>query len=160
MLESVLSNELNMTREELVREFDNVHIHTNENRLSHLMLWAELDGIVCSGPIKENKLTYSLLADRVPNKIVYTREEALVKLAQRYFASHYPATLRDFIWWSGLTVRDARTTLEMIKPSLISETIESETYWITTAFTESDTLKTAVHLLPAFDEFLIPYTKP
>ncbi|MDD4968731.1 MAG: winged helix DNA-binding domain-containing protein [Paludibacter sp.] len=157
MLEKVLSNNLSLTREELIREFDNIHIQTNENRLSHIMLRAELDGIVCSGPIKNKKLTYALLSGRIPAVKSITRDEALATLADRYFRSHCPATLRDFVWWSGLTTTDARKAIEMIQPNFNSETIGLDTYWIPDTFKHSSGNKPAVHLLPAFDEFLIAY---
>jgi len=158
LLERLLSNELNMTREELNVEYANIHIATNDNRLSHLMLRAELDGIICSGPVRKNKLTYSLLSDRVPLKKVLTRDEALATLSTRYFNSHGPATLRDFIWWSGLSVTDARKAVEMIKTSFHSETIGTETYWFAGTFKTAPLLSPVVHLLPAFDEYLISYT--
>lgn len=157
MLEKVLSNELCMTREELAREFDNIHIRIDENRLSHIMMRAELDGVVCSGPLHGNKLTYSLLADRVPQKKTFTREEALAELATRYFKSHCPATLRDFIWWSGLTITEARRALESVRTAFISETTGNDTYWITNSFKGTPVTKPSVHLLPAYDEFLISY---
>ncbi len=46
------------------------------------------------------------------------REEALAELALRYFTSRGPATLQDFVWWSGLTTADARAGLETAKPRL------------------------------------------
>ena len=158
MLERMLSDGLSMTREELIQEFANIHIQTNENRLSHILMWAELDGIICSGPIRKNKLTYSLLADRVPNKKTVTRDEALAMLAMRYFNSHGPATLRDFVWWSGLSVTEARKALEMIKTSFQSETIGTETYWFAGELKNTHPLSPSVHLLPAYDEYLISYT--
>jgi len=157
LLERMLSNGLSMTREELTGEYANIHIATNDNRLSHLMLRAELDGIICSGPIRKNKLTYTLLADRVPFKKVLTRDEALATLATRYFTSHGPATLRDFIWWSGLSVTDARKALEMIKPLFQSETIGTETYWFAGTLKATTPLSPSIHLLPAYDEYLISY---
>jgi hypothetical protein len=158
MLEKVLANGQYLTREELVREYDRVYIRTDENRLSHLMLRAELDGVVCSGPLKANKLTYSLLADRVPVSKAYARDEALAELAGRYFKSHGPATLRDFIWWSGLSASDARKALEMIRSGFSSVTIGTDTYWLANSFSEACPDKPSIHLLPAFDEFLIGYT--
>ena len=157
LLEKVLSNEQCMTREELVREFDNIHIRTDENRLSHIMMGAELDGVVCSGPLRGNKLTYTLLEDRVPTKKSLSREEALATLATRYFKSHGPATVRDFVWWSGLTVTDARRALETVKSGFISETIDSETYWMTPGSAHRRMYSQQLRLLPAFDEVLIGY---
>jgi len=158
LLERLLSNELNITREELKLEYANIHIATNDNRMSHLMLRAELDGIICSGPVRKNKLTYSLLSDRVPIMKTVTRDEALAMLATRYFNSHSPATMRDFIWWSGLSVTDARKALEMIKTSFQTETIGTETYWFAGTLKSTPSLSPVVHLLPAYDEYLISYT--
>ena len=157
ILEKVLSNDCYMTREELVQKFENVHIRTDENRLSHILIRAELDGVVCSGPIRKNKLTYALLADRVPPKKTISRDEALITLAGRYFTSHGPATLRDFVWWSGLGVTDARKALEMIKTGFFSETIGSESYWFAEPLKSDRPVTPSVHLLPAYDEYLISY---
>ncbi len=156
LLEKVLSNGLSLTREELIREYDNIHIRTDQNRLSHFLMNAELEGIICSGPLKANKLTYCLLEERVPTKKLLNREESLAELAKRYFKSHSPATLRDFIWWSGLSITNAKNALEMIKSGLISESINSETYWFSDSFHKNNE-NFSIHLLPAFDEFLIAY---
>ena len=158
MLERMLSNCLSMTREELTQEYANIHVATDENRLSHLIMRAELDGIVCSGPMRKKKLTYSLLEDRVPAKTILSRDEAVATLAGRYFRSHGPATLRDFVWWSGLSVTDAREGLEMIRPAFLRETIATETYWFADSLRSLPAPAPSVHLLPAYDEFLIAYT--
>ena len=121
------------------------------------MFRAELDGLVCNGAKRGNKQTYTLLAERVPRTKTITREEALAKLAQRYFTSHCPATLQDFVWWSGLPVADERHALEMVKKELISETIGSQTYWLINSFSIPKATDKSVYLLPAFDEFVISY---
>ena len=162
LIEHALSKESNLTREELSREFDKAKIRTNENRLSHFLLLAELEGIICSGITvkthgRASLLTYALLSKRVPNKKIQTREESLVELAKKYFTSHGPATVQDFAWWSGLSLTDARKGLESIKTDLISETIGSEKYWLTNSFSEKKNKNFSVHLLPAYDEFLISY---
>lgn len=146
-----------MTREEIAKELNNVKIKTDENRLSHLLFQTELDGIVCSGPIKNGKQTYALLAERVPHKKVLTRDESLAELAKRYFTSHGPATIRDFAWWSGLSLADSRQALEFIKSGFISETIGPEKYWMANSFSKPKNNKTSAYLLPAYDEFLISY---
>ncbi|MDR3653222.1 MAG: winged helix DNA-binding domain-containing protein [Paludibacter sp.] len=148
----------NLTREELTEALKIEKINTNENRLSHILMRAELDRIICSGPLKGKKLTYSLLADRVNSIKTLNKDEALAELAKRYFTSHSPATLRDFIWWSGLSVANARHALELVKSNFISETINSETYWVTNSISMNKYSNPSIHLLPAFDEFLIGYT--
>lgn len=90
-------------------------------------------------------------------------DEALAELTRRYFKSRGPATLHDFIWWSGLLTADARTGLEAVKSELNQETIKGRTYW----YSEEENLLTlnedsganlpVVHLLPTYDEYLFAY---
>jgi winged helix DNA-binding protein len=148
-----------LTRDELTNELKNAKIKMEMHTKIHLLLMAELDGIVCSGCIKNKKQTYALLKDRVvqKNKIL-SREEAMTKLAQRYFASHGPATVQDFAWWSGLTAADAKHALEMAAPGFISEKINSQTYWFDKSISISGNPGPSAYLLPAYDEYLISYT--
>jgi hypothetical protein len=157
ILEKALSGGVNLNREELTLLYQEANIRTNENRLSHLLMRAELEGIICNGAIKQNKLTYALLSEKVPVRKLLSREESLAELAMRYFTSHAPATLRDFIWWSGLSVSDARKAVEMIKSDFISETIDGTAYLFRNDQPDISQ-HNSLYLLPAFDELLIGYT--
>ncbi len=157
LIHKALSGGRNLTRDELKRIFEEAGIKTGGNRLSHLMFWAELNGIVCSGPVTGNKLTYALLTERVPQKKTLTRDESLAELAKRYFTSHGPATLQDFTWWSGLAVADARKALEFVQSGFIFEFIGSEKYWFSGSVNGITQKDASVYLLPAYDEFLISY---
>ena len=157
IMENQLRGGKHLTREELLPEITKAGIPIDENRASHLLVRAELDGLVCSGAIKGRKQTYALLEERVPKKALPTRKEALAKLAKKYFSSHGPATLPDFVWWSGLSVSDARIALGMVTSDLNSETIDAQTYWYPQTQPLPLTGKEEVHFLPAFDEFIISY---
>jgi len=146
-----------LSREELKPIFKRGGINTDEQRFPHIMMAAELDGIVCSGKMNGNKQTYALLSERVPVKKTLTKEEALAKLAKKYFESHGPASLSDFVWWSGLNVSDARKALEINKSCLISAVLENETYWYAEPASIAPPLTDSAYLLPAFDEYLISY---
>ena len=159
ILEKAMSGGNHTTRDDLRTLLEKAKISTDENRLSHLMMCAELDGLVCSGIVQGSKQTYALLEERIKKKRNFTKEEALAELASRYFSSHCPATLNDFVWWSGLAVGDARMALELVKSTFYSQTIDSETYWFSDAYTATPKNKQQVHLLPAFDEFIISYKK-
>jgi hypothetical protein len=117
----------------------------NGVRLAHILLRAELDGVVCSGPRIGKQFTYALLEERVPPAKPLTRDEALAKLTQRYFTSHGPATLQDFVWWSGLKVADARRGIELAdkKETRITQI--------------PNRIVHPCHLLPAFDEYFVAY---
>jgi hypothetical protein len=157
VIEKTLRGGTHLTREELIKELDKVKIVTDGNRASHLFAWAELEGIICSGTTKGGKPTYALLEERVPKKITIRRDDALATLAKKYFTSRCPATFQDFVWWSGLNVRDARHALEMISQEFIPEKIDSETFWLTPGFSAQTASHGNVFLLPAFDEFIISY---
>ncbi len=157
IIEKALSDGNHLTRDELASLFGKAQIATNDNRLSHIMFLAEMEGIVCNGFTKESKQTYALLFERVVKTENFIKDEVLAKLARNYFSSHCPATLQDFTWWSGLSMTEARHALEMVKSEFISEVISSETYWLTNSFPTFKNEAPKVHLLPAFDEFLISY---
>jgi hypothetical protein len=157
LIEKALTERKEITRAELGKLFTDEGIRMGDNRLSHILLCAELDGIICCGPLVGRKETYALLSERVPVKRLLTHEESLAELAKKYFTSHGPATLRDFIWWSGLPVRDAKRGLESVKTSLIARYIGDETYWSANFSPVKNSRRVTVHLLPAYDEFLISY---
>lgn len=93
------------TRQELKKVLANTCIETDVQRLAHIIMWAELEGLICSGPKRGKQFTYALLEERVPKAKKMSREQALAKLARNYFMSHGQAQLKDFSWWSGLTVK-------------------------------------------------------
>jgi hypothetical protein len=153
-----LSGGVHLTREELAGELKKAKIATDENRASNILMYAELEALICSGVIRGNKQTYALLGERVPVKKSLTREEALAELAGRYFSSHGPATVKDFAWWSGLTVNDARDGLELVKTEFECEHTDGETYWFSAPILPLIEEKNGLYLLPGFDEFIIGYT--
>lgn len=157
IIEKALRDRNHLTREELVKLLAATGFDNENNRVSHLLMRAEIEGIICSGTVKAGKQTYALLAERVPKTRELKRDEAAAELARRYFTSHGPATLTDFVWWSGLPVKECRHAIEDIKSSFVAETFDNETYWLSpeTVFTEID--KNRIFLLPAFDEYLISY---
>jgi hypothetical protein len=151
-----LSGGKHFTREEIIKKVEQQGIIINNHRSSHIMFQAELEGIVCSGKMKGKNQTYALLEERVPKPPPMLREEALTQLARQYFISHCPATISDFVWWSGLTIREAKQAIELIKQEIVAETTENNTYYISNNYKETN-IKDTVYLLPAFDEFLISY---
>src|SRR5204863_3020434 len=76
------------------------------------------------------------------------------ELASRYFASHGPATLRDFAWWSGLTVAQARKGIE--HAPLEPREADGLTYWAADWDAAAGS-PPATFLLPNYDEYVIAY---
>jgi hypothetical protein len=143
-----------LTRMELADALQRAGIAT-AHRVHHLMLQAELDQVVCSGPRRGTRSTYALFADRVPEGPERPRDEALATLAGRYIASHGPALTRDFAWWSGLPMAEARRGLEAA--ALREVSIDDVKYWIRRGLTPVLRRRRGAYLLPIYDEYLIAY---
>ncbi len=157
VIKKALKGQNHLTRAELLAELNKCKIATDINRSSHILINAELDGIICSGATKNNQTTYALLSERVAQKKKITKEKALGKLAAKYLESHCPATLADFIWWSGLSVNDAKHAFKIVSSDFIAEKIGEQTYWFPNSFSVPKNYEKSAYLLPAYDEFLISY---
>jgi hypothetical protein len=153
-LAKALRDDNHLTRVELAQVLQGIGIAASGPRLAYLVMRAELDGIVCSGGRRGKQFTYALLDERAPNARRLPREEALAELAGRYFTSHGPALIQDYVWWSGLTVADAQAGVELARPRLDRDVIGGKTFWFASPDALSEEVA-LVHLLPNYDEYLI-----
>src|SRR5215207_5968661 len=157
LLTKTLQGGQELTRAELATAFQKARIPAEGLRLGHLMMHAELDGVVCSGPRRGKQFTYALLEERVAPFKPLKREEALAELVKRYFLTRGPATLQDFTWWSGLTMADARNGIEMVKSQFVSEMINNQTYWFRETKLPGREKSPSAYLLPNYDEYFIGF---
>jgi winged helix DNA-binding protein len=150
-----------LTRVELSARLAKERISAAGQMLAHIVMHAELEGLVCSGPRRGKQSTYMLLDERAPRAKVPAREDALAELARRYFTSHGPAKVQDFVWWSGMTVRDTKIALEVLAGDVVAETFDGETYWMAPSKARPSKAMPrgagVVDLLPIYDEYLIAY---
>lgn len=153
----VLEGGQSLTRDELGEALTRAGMLLDTNRLRRCIMHAEADGILCSGRDKGTKQTYALLEERAPAVPELHRDEALALLASRYFKSHSPAGLNDFVWWSGLTVGDARKAISFIEAELIKEKRDTQEWYIHETYRDTPPADNALHLLPSYDEYLISY---
>ncbi len=147
-----------LTRSELASILARSGIDTESLRLNHLLILAELDKVICSGPRRGKQFTYALFEERASQARSFARDEALVELARRYFTSHGPATLKDFTWWSGLTTVDARQALESISSLLTREEMNGKMYWFLETSLPQEDISHFATLLPNYDEFTVGYS--
>lgn len=160
----ILKEKRHATRQELKAELTKIGIHTDVQRLAHIVMWAELDAVIVSGPRIGKQFTYALLDERAPKAKTFTREDALSELAKRYFTSHGPAQVKDFAWWSGLAMKDAQEGISMVKSQFEEQTIDDKTYWfakenktINQQSTKARLDAKRAFLLSIFDEYTIAY---
>ena len=158
VLEKALQGNKQLPRTELGSAFAQAGIKNAQGiRLAYFVMSAELDGVICSGGRRGKQFTYALLEERVPQVRALTREEALVELTRRYFATRGPATLHDFTWWSGQTMADAREGVEALKSQFVSEVIDGNTYWFDNSVSPVREKSPTAHLLPNYDEYFIGF---
>jgi hypothetical protein len=156
ILDRALRDHAFKTRAQLGQILGRGGITATGTRLGLLMMDAELNAQICSGPRRGKQFTYALIDERAPRSGITSRDEALAELARRYFTSHGPATLRDFSWWSGLPMRDGRRGVDALNGVLIRETIRDRTYWSPRTSVGAKSLGEA-YLLPNYDEYLVAY---
>jgi Winged helix DNA-binding domain len=158
IIERALERDVALTRDQLAVVLARAGIDVvDRRRLAYLMFHAELDAVICSGPRRGKQFTYALLAERAPRARELPREEALGTLAKRYFASHGPATLRDFAWWSGLAARDVKAAVEIVRPTLVDRRQRELTYWCMPQRAAAPTSSGGVYLLSNYDEYLVAH---
>lgn len=155
IFEKALQNGQHLTRTELREQLRREKIVASGVPLAFLTIYAELEAIICSGPRRGRQFTYALVAERAPRARMMARDEALAELCRRFFASHGPATARDFSWWSGLTVTEAKRGLDMIKAN--REEIGGLVYWTAADGNDVRERRALLHLLPIYDEYFVAY---
>ncbi len=158
VVQRALEGHRHLTRQELTDHVNAAGIQTDSLLMNQLMGRAEMEKLVCNGRQKGNKQTYALLDEWVPRTDrPITKEEALGRLARAFFTSHAPATLQDFVWWSGMLTSDARKAIEELRSDFVSETVGERTFWFHKDTQLPDSEETSALLLPAFDEFIVSY---
>lgn len=156
LFEKTLAWKMQLTRPELEEIFKKAKFNCEGMRFGHLLMHAELQGLICSGARKGKQITYTLLEERVPVSKKYSKEESLIMLTEKYFQSHGPATLKDYVWWSGLTNAEAKEGIALLEGKIKSIKIKEDVLWYIDIPEELKNDKT-IYLLPNFDEYTVSY---
>lgn len=156
LVEKALSDGKHLTKEEIGDLLESHKIM--DSQLVNLILYrAEMEGIICNGRVQGSKQTYTLLDGWVPRQPELCREEALERLARRYFTSHGPASIPDFAWWSGLSITDCRKAVGTIRHDFVCESLNGREFWMRNDIKTPPAGTVSALLLPSFDEFVVSY---
>ncbi|HEX6339399.1 MAG TPA: winged helix DNA-binding domain-containing protein [Jiangellaceae bacterium] len=160
LIGTALAGGRSLTRTELSAVLADGGIAATGIRLSYVLMHAELEQLICSGPRRGKQQTYALLAERAPRAVELPRDEALAELTGRYFASRGPASAKDFSWWSSLTVADVRRGIEILGDELDSRIAGEVTfYWHGRLEPPPAMPPGTVHLLQPYDECVGSYSE-
>ncbi len=141
-----------LTRKQLAGELRERGVGGNGQLLMILLAQAELDGLICSGRVKNGEHTYALMTERVTAPRRLSRDEALAEVALRYFTGHGPATERDLAYWASLTLTDVRAGLRQVRARLDSFEHDGRTFWHAPGEPPRGPQQPVGHLLQVLDE--------
>ena len=161
VLESALVREPRLTRAELYQRLNDEGVATNTPdvpmRALHLLVhWAQA-GLICLAARRGKQPTFALLDNWTPRGRDLSGDDALMELAIIYFRAHGPATVKDFSWWSGLTMAEASRATRLAGDLLRSATIDGIEYWLMRDAPAAPAGSLPLLLLPPFDEFTVAY---
>jgi hypothetical protein len=158
-----------VTKEDFIQALTERDMQMDDHRLSYHIRMAEFSGTLCSGDLLPMKATYALTANKVKSQSTIDssacdsknadcmREHALIRFTRKYFQSHQPATLEDFVWWSGLNVNDCRKGIALLGDTIHKETWKGRDFYLTDNCRTRGFRTGKLLLIPPYDEYLIGY---
>jgi hypothetical protein len=126
----------------------------------HLIFHLCQRALICWGPPSGTQQALVLVDEWIPPTPERDRAEAIQTFALRYFASHGPATERDFAWWTKLKLREVRAAVAGLGDRLTTLTADGVDYLVATSAFEAvpvPSKRSGTLALPGFDEYLLGY---
>ena len=145
------------TKEDFAQALAEKNIPIDSHRLSFHIRMAEMTGTLCSGNLLPMKATYALTANKVKHCVAIDRDEALTVITRKYLHSRQPATLEDFVWWSGLNIGDCRRGIALLGNTIHQERWKGRVFYLTDDCRSRGFRKGRCLMIPPYDEYLISY---
>lgn len=148
-----------LSRADFLLRLEAAGIRTTGQRAPHLIGYLAQTGVVVHGPPDGAQQALVLLDEWVPDAHRHSEDESLREFVLRYVNGHGPATLRDFVWWSKVTVSQARAGFELARDELVEVVYEGTSHWMSprTADAASARRPSGMRALPGFDEWVLGY---
>ena len=147
-----------VTKEDIIKALAEHNMQMDDHRLLYHIRMAELSGTLCSGDLLSTKATYALSTEKVGSRPAQIdRDEALMRFTRKYFQNHQPATLEDFVWWSGLNVNDCRKGIALLGDTIHKERWKGRDFYLTDNCRTRGFRTGKLLLIPPYDEYLIGY---
>ena len=144
------------TRAELGQALADQHLVSQRLGLAYIVMNAELQGVICSGPMRGAQQTYALLDERAPRSAANPKEGDAAELARRFFVGHGPASIQDLARWSSLTISQCRDAVDAVKDRLDCVTVEGLELWFDPDAPPAGQSSGAL-LVPLYDELTLSY---
>ncbi len=135
------------TRTDLASSLSAAGLRLTGQAVAHVVMTAEVEALVASGPLDGKQHTYRLLP---PGPPLPDRDELLAQVARRYAQGHGPVRDQDLAWWTSLTLTESRRAIEL--GGLRPLDVDGQQYWCLDEPVEATA--PAVMLLSNFDEYI------
>ena len=156
-LASLLTGRCFMTRAEIAAAFGDAGLPSGGEQVGHLLLLAELRGLVCSGPLRGTTHSYGLVDELVAPAPAVDRDDAVRRLVLRFFAGHGPAAAKDLLRWTTLRLGEIRPALADLSDQLETMEIDGTTLWFDPSPAAASPAPERAFLVPTFDEVFLTY---
>lgn len=156
-MQELLAGGKSLPKRAIAEELASLGFLLDDRLLTSLLVRSEIEGILCSGVMQGREATWALLSERVPTICPLTPDKALKQLALKYFRSHSPASLEDFVWWAGLSKTQCKKALTLIANEIEEIKVEGEAMYLYHNTLDCPDYARMVFLLPPYDEYLIGY---
>ncbi|WP_426624104.1 winged helix DNA-binding domain-containing protein [Leifsonia sp. McL0607] len=164
LVTEALSGGRSIGRAEVMELWERAGIATTGQRGYHLIYFLAQTGVLCWGPTLRTQQSLVLLDEWAPTSRRLEPDEACGEFLLRYLQGHGPATIKDFVWWTKGTVAGAKTGLAVLGDAVSRLEVDGVAYLVTAELAdraasapETRRERESVHLLPAFDEYLLGY---
>lgn len=152
-----------LTRTELFAVLERAGVRTAGQRGYHLLVQLSTRLVICQGPVvprsgAPSREQYFVLPDEwAPRQV--TPADPLAEFFRRFVASHGPAGVRDFSWWTGLPLGVARQAAEAAANDLVAVAEDAgQTLHLPRATPpRRDPRAPRVLALPPFEEYYLSY---
>ena len=153
-LSQLLSGNNFLTRRQIQTTLDRDDVRGE--RLGHLLMIAELEGLICSGPLHDGQHTYALVEEWIAPTSRRQRDEAVQELVRRFFVGHGPASVTHLARWTNLTKTEIKAAISDLGDGLTCRVLDGEELWHSLDLADPDSGEGAF-LFPLFDEAFLTY---
>lgn len=144
------------SRKDISSHLSTLWITIQSGILYNILCFAGSSWMIVQWPIIDGEHAFVLTKEWRKDALIFDEQEALKEWAYRYFTSHWPATIEDFMWWSGLNKTQIKKGIELCWEKLQKYIVDGKEYrW--TVIANGAEGSTKAHLLAGFDEFLLWY---
>jgi predicted RNA binding protein YcfA (HicA-like mRNA interferase family) len=146
-----------LVKSEMLAVLEKAGISTAGQRGAHIIGRLSQEGLLCLAAHQGKQPAFALLSEWAPNALSLPRDESIRRVTAVYFKSHGPATIKDFVRWSGLTITEAKLGIELSKDELALQIIGGVDYWLNKNQLDKTNGSSSAYALPGFDEYMLGY---